>query len=276
MPTNVGDTNFFIYLVKFALSSTLLNLHWLISWSQSVYQEIWKIQIYKSGNSCSSTEIHQSIYKACWVRNRIWQTVELTSKEQQQQLKVSVPPEPDGGEQQNHMECHQGHQPWLLKQSHIQSATQRTMFVSFEREREKRERDFGDPDAISYWGIREWYRPVDGADEGAQVVGGGAHAPAELGGERLHETRQLVQVRRHGGLNLLHRATRAAELGLKRRVRERKLGKRRVICGYSPHEFVFCTLLAYPSDLNLILTFERLSLCIQDVFLSECQVFNMN
>ena len=140
MPTNVGDTNFFIYLVKFALSSTLLNLHWLISWSQSVYQEIWKIQIYKSGNSCSSTEIHQSIYKACWVRNRIWETVELTSKEQQQQLKVSVPPEPDGREQQNHMECHQGHQPWLLKQLHIQSATQRTMFVSFEREREKRTR----------------------------------------------------------------------------------------------------------------------------------------
>ena len=236
MPTNVGDTNFFIYLVKFALSSTLLNLHWLISWSQSVYQEIWK---YKFTNRAilapqlKSTSPYTRLafpqlksispyYKACWVRNRIWETVELTSKEQQQQLKVSVPPEPDGREQQNHMECHQGHQPWLLKQLHIQSATQRTMFVSFEREREKRERDFGDPDAISYWGIREWYRPVDGADEGAQVVGGRAHAPAELGGERLHETRQLVQVRRHGGLNLLHRATRAAELGLNRRVRERK------------------------------------------------------
>jgi hypothetical protein len=77
---------------------------------------------------------------------------------------------------------------------------------------EERKRGLGDPDAISCWRIRREYRPVNGADEGAQVVGGGTYAAAELGGERLHEARYLVQVRRHGGPQLFHRLTRAAEL----------------------------------------------------------------
>lgn len=58
-----------------------------------------------------------------------------------------------------------------------------------------------------------WFRPVDGADEGEKAVGGGADPAAELGGERLDEARDLVQVRHHGGLRLLHRMARAAEGG---------------------------------------------------------------